>query len=112
MLPVLNSPILMAQSKVQPCPPMMVGKERAFLLHHSLHTSFLQVVVNCLRGDGTVLHILECFDDLDCIFSLPRPNKTNGMAHINRRNDGRTTTRGFGWVGKMFGVQPADRRLV
>ena len=83
-----------------------------FLLHHSLHTSFLQVAANGLGGDGMVLDILKSLGDLDCIFSLSSTKKSNGMVHISRGNDEWTTTRGFGKVGTVFGTNTTDGGVV
>ena len=41
-----------------------------------------------------VLDILKSFGNLDCIFSLSSPNKTNGMTHVSRCYKGRMATRG------------------
>ena len=67
---------------------MMLGKKRVFLLHHSLHTSFLQVTVDGLGRDGMVLDILKGLGDLNSILSLSSTKKLNSMSHISRRNDG------------------------
>ena len=75
---------------------MMLREKGAFLLHHSLHTSFPKVTADCLGRDGVVLYILKCLGDLDSILSLSISNKTNSMMHVSRSNDGLMTTRELG----------------
>ena len=75
---------------------MTLGEKRAFLLHHSLHTSFSKVTVSGFARDGVVLDILKCFGNLDSILSLSRSNKTNSMLHVSGGNDGWTTPRELG----------------
>ena len=87
---------------------MTLGKKRAFLLHHSLHTSFPQVTMDGLGRDGMVLDILKGLGDLDSILSLSSTNKLNSMSHISGRNDGWTTTSGFGKVGTVFSANTTD----
>ena len=52
-----------------------------------------------LGRDRLVLDFLEGFGDLDCSISLASTDKTNGMSHIGRGNDGGMTTRGLGKSG-------------
>ena len=98
----------MAQSKIQLFFPMMLEKKRVFLLHHSLHTNFLQVIMDGLGRDGMVLDILKGLGDLDSILSLSSTKKLNSMSHISRRNDGWMTISGFGKVGTVFNANTTD----
>jgi len=79
-----------------------------FLLHHSLHTSFLQVTTDGLGRDGMVLDILKGLGDLDSILSISSTKKPNSILHISRRNDGWMTTNGFGKVGTVFSANVTD----
>ena len=90
---------------------MMLEKKRAFLLHHSLHTSFLQVTTDGLGRDGMVLDILKGLGNLDSILSLSSTKKLNSMSHISRRNDGWMTTSSFGKVGTVFSANATDGRV-
>jgi hypothetical protein len=72
---------------------MMLKKKRAFLLHHSLHTSPPEMMTNGLRRNGLVLDILKCFGNLNCIFSFASADELNGMLGISGGNEGWTTTR-------------------
>ena len=58
---------------------MTLGKKRVFLLHYSLHISFLQVTADGLGRDGMVLDILKGLGDLDSILSLSSTKKSNGL---------------------------------
>ena len=55
-----------------------------------------------------VLDILKGLGDLDSILSLSSTKKSNSMSHISRRNDGWTTTSGFGKVGTVFSANMTD----
>jgi len=55
-----------------------------------------------------VLDILKDLGDLDSILSLSSIKKLNSMLYISRRNDGWTTTNGFGKVGTVFSVNVTD----
>ena len=59
-----------------------------------------------------LLDLLKSFGNLDCIFSLSSPNKTNGIIHISRCYKGRTATRGFSQVRTKFKVNSTDGRVV
>ena len=59
-----------------------------------------------------VLDILKSFGNLDCIFSLFSPNKTNGITHVSRCCEDRTATRGLGQVRIKFRVNSTDGRVV
>ena len=78
-LPVLNSPVQMADGKVHLLMAVTWGKQRAFLLHHSL----FQLVMDSLGGDGLVGKRLEGLGNLYSSVSLPRVDKTKGMADIS-----------------------------
>ena len=101
----------MTQSKIQPFSSMTLGKKRAFLLHHGLHTSFLQVTADGLGRDGTVLDILKGLGDLNSILSLASTKKSNSMSHTGRRNDRLTTTSSFAKVGTVFSANVTDGRV-
>ena len=75
---------------------MMLREKGVFLLHHSLHTSFPKVMMDCLGRDGVLLDVLKCLGDLDSILSLSSSNKINSMTHVSRSNDGWMTTRELG----------------
>ena len=111
MLPIIHSPVLMTQSKIQPFSPMTLGKKRVFLLHYSLHTSFLQVTADGLGRDGMVLDILKGLGDLDSILSLSSTKESNSLVHISRRNDGWTTTSSFRKVETVFSANTTDGRV-
>ena len=89
----------------------MLEKKRAFLLHHSLHTSFFEVTADGLGRDEMVLDILKGLGNLDSILSLSSTKKLNSMSHISRRNDGWTTTSSFGKVGTVFSANATDGRV-
>ena len=59
-----------------------------------------------------VLDILKRFGNLDCIFSLFSPNKTNGITYVSRCYEGRMATRGFSQVMIKFRVNSTDGRVV
>ena len=59
-----------------------------------------------------VLDILKSFGNLDYIFSLFSPNKTNGMKYVSRCYEDRTATRGFSQVRIKFRVNSTDGRVV
>ena len=111
-LPVLHSPVLMAQSKVHSCSSMACSEKRALFLHHSLHSCFLQVMTDGLGWDGLVLDILKGSGELDSILSLSSSNQPDDMKHVSGSNDGRVTTRGFGKVRMEFGANSTDSRVV
>ena len=73
----------MADGKVHLLTVMTWGKQRAFLLHHSLHTSLFQLVMDSLGGDGLVGKRLKGLGNLYSSVSLPRVDKTKGMADIS-----------------------------
>jgi hypothetical protein len=62
----------MGGGKVKPVIFMMLGEERAFLLHYSLPPRFFQVVAGGLRGEGLVGDGAQGLGNLDSIISLPR----------------------------------------
>ena len=57
-----------------------------------------------------VLDILECLGNLDSIFSLFSAQKPNSMIYVSEGNDAWTTSRGFGKVRAVFGVNATDSR--
>ena len=77
-------------------PPMTLQEKGSFLLHHSLHTSFPKVTMDCMGRDGVVLDILKCLGNPDSILSLSRSDKTNSMSYVSGSNDGWMTTRELG----------------
>jgi hypothetical protein len=73
----------MAGGEVHLLMVMMWGKQRVFLLHHSLHTSLFQLVTDSLGGDGLVGKRSEGLGNLYSIVSLPRVDKMKGMVDIS-----------------------------
>ena len=59
-------------------------KKGAFGLHHSLHTSFLQVEVDHIGSEGLVDNVGEGFGHLDRIFSFARGDEILSMSDIGR----------------------------
>ena len=55
-----------------------------------------------------VLDILKSLGDLDNILSLFSTKKLSSMLHISRRNDGWTTTSGFGKIGTVFSANATN----
>ena len=70
---------------------MILGREKgAFGLDYRFHTSFFQMLANCVRREGLVGDGGECLGDLDSIFSFARGNKMDSMMNVGRRK--------LGWV--------------
>ena len=78
-----HSPVPVAQGKVHVCKPVMLGKQGAFLLHHSFHTSHFQVATDSFMGEGLIGDGLKGVGNLGGIISLPRVDKMGGMVNVS-----------------------------
>ena len=112
MLPVIHSPVLVAQGEVQSLTLVVLGEQGTFLLHHSLQTSTLQMAANCFIGEGLVGDGLEGMGNLGSSGGLPSVDKTDGMSDISGGKLGWTTTRGLGNMGAIFRPDTSDSRSV
>ena len=112
LLPILHSPVLMADCKVQSGLSMVFGEKWPFLLHHSLHPSLFQVSANSLSRDRLIINVLKSLSDLDSIFSLSSADKMYAMANVGWGKLGKTTTRWFSKVWMMFSAKSRDSTSV
>ena len=75
---------------------MSSRKKRAFGLHHGLHTSFLQVEMDGICGEGLDDDIVKDFGHLNSVFSFPRGHWMLGILNIGRRKLETSTSNSFG----------------
>src|SRR5204863_7394201 len=100
--------MLVCQSKVHPFLPVPLGKEGLFLLHHSLHPSYLEAITNSLGREGLVGDIPKGLGHIHSCVNLSRANETLCMTNVGSGKLGRTSTKGLRKVRTMFRLKPRD----
>src|SRR5436190_9412968 len=95
-LPVLQCPLQMTLSEVQPSTSLSRFKKWSLFLHHWPQTRCSQMATDSLRRQSLVGDILQNFHHLLRIISFAHMNNTLGICNISRRKFRRTASSGLG----------------
>ena len=100
-LPVIHSPVLMCNCKVQSLLLVMLWWKWPFCLQYRLHTSLFQVPPHILDTKVPICENLEDFMNLNCCICFARADVPNGMPDIRLWQLSRTVSKRLRHVRSM-----------